>query len=93
MVRFLMWCRHKLAVAIPRIIQITIVGHQTAPLFWRAPVTARIRLAAWRIRMRLTMSDMDSSYGSRLAFHGTVSELAPRQFKRLRIIISYFNCF
>lgn len=45
----------KLAVAIPRIIQITIVGHQTAPLFWRAPVTARIRLAAWRIRMRLTM--------------------------------------
>ena len=48
-------CRHKLAVAIPRIIQITIVGHQTAPLFWRAPVTARIRLAAWRIRMRLTM--------------------------------------
>lgn len=52
---FLMWCRHKLAVAIPRIIQITIVGHQTAPLFWRAPVTARIRLAAWRIRMRLTV--------------------------------------
>ena len=36
-------------------VSLTIVGHQTAPLFWRAPVTARIRLAAWRIRMRLTM--------------------------------------
>lgn len=55
MVRFLMWCRHKLAVAIPRIIQITIVGHQTAPLFWRAPITTRIRMAAWRLRMRISL--------------------------------------
>ena len=31
-------------------------------------------------------SDMDSSYGSRLAFHGTISELAPRQFKRLPVL-------
>lgn len=30
--------------------------------------------------------DMDSSYGSRLAFHGTISELAPRQFKRLPVL-------
>lgn len=32
------------------------------------------------------VSDMDSSYGSRLAFHGTISELAPRQFKRLPVL-------
>lgn len=31
-------------------------------------------------------SDMDSSYGSRLALHGTISELAPRQFKRLPVL-------
>lgn len=31
-------------------------------------------------------SDMDSSYGSRLAFHGTISELAPRKFKRLPVL-------
>lgn len=31
-------------------------------------------------------SDMDSSYGSRLAFHGTISELAPRRFKRLPVL-------
>lgn len=30
--------------------------------------------------------DMDSSYGSRLAFHGTISELAPRKFKRLPVL-------
>lgn len=31
-------------------------------------------------------SDMDASYGSRLAFHGTISELDPRQFKRLPVL-------
>jgi len=31
-------------------------------------------------------SDMDLSYGSRLAFHGTISELAPRRFKRLPVL-------
>lgn len=31
-------------------------------------------------------SSMYSYYGSRLAFHGTISELAPRQFKRLPVL-------
>lgn len=52
-VRFSMWCRQMLAVTIPCIIQITIVRHRATPLFWRAPIAARIRVVAWRMRMRL----------------------------------------
>lgn len=47
--------------------------------------TARIRLEAYT-DAACDASDMDSSYGSRLAFHGTISELAPRQFKRLPVL-------
>lgn len=39
-------------------------------------------------------SYIDSFFGSRLAFRGTISEVTPEQFKKItRIIISYFNCF